>query len=105
LSEQDCEANIVSETYRTLTAKWGVLMNYEALGQVMGRSPDGLRLSLARGQGGWVQQVNAAKVRIGRRVMFRTEAIAALVDGVVSVPGAEPTSPDRAPRMLRSVRR
>lgn len=95
----------MSETYRTLTAKWGVLMNYEALGQVMGRSPDGLRLSLARGHGGWVQQVNSAKVRIGRRVMFRTEAIAALVDGDTTMPGTAPPTIDRAPKMLRSVKR
>jgi hypothetical protein len=71
----------VTETYRTLTAKWGVLMNYEALAQVMGRSPDGLRLSLTRGQSDWAREVNRAKIKIGRRVLFRTEQIAALIDG------------------------
>ncbi len=71
----------MSETYKTLADRWGVLLSYEALGQVMDRSPDGLRLSLAQNRTDWAQRVNAAKVRIGRRVLFRTSQIAALIDG------------------------
>jgi hypothetical protein len=71
----------MSETYKTLTDKWGVLLSYEALGQVMNRSPDGLRLSLAANRSDWAQRVNKAKVKIGRRVLFRASQIAALIDG------------------------
>ncbi len=71
----------MSETYKTLTDRWGVLLSYEALGQVMDRSPDGLRLSLSANRSDWARRVNAAKVRFGRRVFFRTEQIAALIDG------------------------
>jgi hypothetical protein len=71
----------MSETYKTLTDRWGVLMSYDALGQVMDRSPDGLRLSLAQNRSDWARRVNAAKVKIGRRVLFRTAQIAELIDG------------------------
>jgi hypothetical protein len=70
----------MSETYRTLAERWGVLLSYEALATVMDRSPDGLRLSLAANRSSWAQRINAAKVRFGRRVHFRTELIAALID-------------------------
>ena len=85
----------MSETYKTLTDRWGVLLSYEALGQVMDRSPDGLRLSLAQNRSDWARRVNAAKVKIGRRVLFRTAQIAALIDDHGS-----PPSPTRgAPRV------
>jgi hypothetical protein len=70
----------MSETYKTLADRWGVLLSYEALGQVMDRSPDGLRLSLAQNRSDWARRINAAKVKIGRRVLFRTAQIAALID-------------------------
>ena len=74
----------MSETDKTLAdrlvERWGELLTYDALGKVMHRSPDGLRLSLAQNRFGWAQRVNAAKVKIGRRVLFRTAQIAALID-------------------------
>jgi hypothetical protein len=70
----------VSETYKTLSDKHGVLLSVEVLAGVMDRSPDGLRLSLAANRSPWARRINAAKVRIGRRVHFRTELIAALID-------------------------
>ena len=71
---------MMSETYKTLTEQWGVLLDYQALSRVMHRSPDGLRLSLAQNRSEWARRVNAAKVKIGRRVLFRTEQIAQLID-------------------------
>jgi hypothetical protein len=71
----------VSNTYKELVDRWGVLLDYRALSAVMHRSPDGLRLSLSANRSDWARQVNAAKLRIGRRVLFRAEAIAALIDG------------------------
>jgi hypothetical protein len=71
----------VSETYRTLTERWGVLMSYDSVAEVMGRSPDGLRLSLAQNHSDWARALTAAKVKFGRRVHFRTAQIAQLIDG------------------------
>jgi hypothetical protein len=70
----------MSATYKMLVEKWGVLLDYQALSSVMHRSPDGLRLSLAQNGSEWARKVNAAKVKIGRRVLFRTEQIANLID-------------------------
>jgi hypothetical protein len=64
-----------------LSDRWGVMLDYKALSTVMHRSPHGLRLSLAQNRAEWAKQVNLAKVRIGRRVLFRTEQIAKLLDG------------------------
>jgi hypothetical protein len=69
-----------SPTLKALLEQWGVLLTYESLGKVMARSPDGLRLTLAQNTSDWAQRVNAAKVKIGRRVLFRTCEIAALID-------------------------
>ena len=71
----------MSATYKVLVEKWGVLLDYHALSNVMHRSPDGLRLSLAQNRSDWARQVNSAKVKIGRRVLFRTAQIADLIDG------------------------
>jgi hypothetical protein len=79
----------MSETYRTLADRWGVLLSYEALATVMDRSPDGLRLSLAQNRSPWARRINAAKVKIGRRVHFRTEQIAALIDDVTPDSGGD----------------
>lgn len=89
----------MSETYKTLSEKHGVLLSYEVLGRVMDRSPDGLRLSLAANRSAWAQRINAAKVRIGRRVHFRTELIAALIDdSTVVALGAEPAAAQQTGR-------
>lgn len=88
----------MSETYKTLTEKWGVLLSYEALGQVMNRSPDGLRLSLAQNRTDWARRVNATKVRIGRRVLFRTAQIAALIDGDGALRESAPRAASRRDR-------
>jgi hypothetical protein len=79
----------MSETFKTLSDKHGVLLSVEALARVMDRSPDGLRLSLAANRSLWAQRINSAKVRIGRRVHFRTELIAALIDESTIAPSAE----------------
>jgi hypothetical protein len=72
----------MTTTYKELVERWGVLLDYQALSSVMHRSPEGLRLSLSQNRADWARQVNAAKVKIGRRVLFRTEQIANLIDGV-----------------------
>jgi hypothetical protein len=91
----------MTATQKELLERWGVLMDYTALGAVMHRSRDGLRLSLAKNGTDWARRINAAKVRIGRRVLFRTVDIAALIDQPTSITEPESTTtegrvPDRA---------
>jgi hypothetical protein len=49
------------------------------LAKILDRSPEGLRISL-RSSGEWVKQINAARLRLGRRVYFRTSEIANVLD-------------------------
>jgi hypothetical protein len=70
----------MSSTYKALVERFGILLNYAQLGEVLQRRPDGLRLSLCKARGEWTQRVGAARVRIGRRVLFDTAEIAKLID-------------------------
>ncbi|MNQ89622.1 hypothetical protein D3C85_1049350 [compost metagenome] len=72
-------------TTEILTQQYGVLMTHEQLSTVMHRSTEGMRLSLSQNTSEWAKRVNAAKRKIGRRVLFRTVDIAQIVDdGVAS---------------------
>lgn len=66
-------------TEEILTRKYGALLTLTDLAEVLRRSPDGLRLSLAS-TGGYSDSLNKAKVRIGRRIYFRVADIALLLD-------------------------
>jgi hypothetical protein len=54
------------------------LLTIDQLAKLLDRSPEGLRISL-RGSKPWVQRINATRLRIGRRVYFRTSEIAVLL--------------------------
>jgi hypothetical protein len=62
-----------------LVKQYGPLLSLEDLAIILDRSPDGLRISL-RSSGEWVSQINAARLRLGRRVYFRTSEIANVLD-------------------------
>jgi hypothetical protein len=64
----------------TLIKQYGPLLSIAQLAQVLDRSPEGLRISL-RSSGAWVSRVNSAKLRLGRRVYFRTSEIAQVLSG------------------------
>ncbi len=64
----------------TLTKQYGPLLSIAQLATLLSRSPEGLRISL-RGRAEWVQQINAGRLRLGRRVYFRTSAISQLLSG------------------------
>ena len=59
----------------SLLKRYGPLMNLTDLASMLDRSPDGLRVTL-RSSGEWVERINAARLRLGRRVYFRTAEIA-----------------------------
>ena len=70
-------------TFNYLQKEYGPLMSLEALAQTLDRSPQGLRVSLNT-KTEISQAINATKRKIGRRIYFRTEAIANIIDGEIT---------------------
>lgn len=63
-----------------LTNQYGPLLSVAMLAKVLDRSAEGLRISL-RTDSDWSKPINAAKLKIGRRVYFRTAEIALVLSG------------------------
>lgn len=63
-----------------LTRQYGPLLSIAQLAKVLDRSAEGLRISL-RTDSEWSRQVNAAKLKLGRRVYFRTAEVAKVLSG------------------------
>ena len=63
-----------------LTGQYGPLLRMAQLAKVLDRSAEGLRVSL-RNDTEWAKQLNAAKMKLGRRVYFRTAEIAKFLGG------------------------
>jgi len=59
----------------TLIEQYGRLLSINQLPGILDRSPDGLRTTL-RSSGEWVNKFNAARLRSGRRLFFRTVEVA-----------------------------
>lgn len=64
----------------SLLQRFGPLISLAQLAKILDRSPDGLRISL-RTNNQFSSKFNEAKLKIGRRVYFRTSQIAELLDG------------------------
>lgn len=62
-----------------LIAKYGPLMTLAQLATTLERSIEGLRFGL-RSDNDFSRKVNAARVRLGRRIYFHTVKIAAALD-------------------------
>ncbi len=62
-----------------LIAKYGPLMSLSDLAETLKRSVEGVRNGLNKDMEPY-RKINAARVRIGRRVYFQTTKIAALLD-------------------------
>lgn len=75
----------MTATLATLKERYSVLMTLDQLAEILDRSPEGLRISLSTSRSNWAQHINATKVHIGRRIYFRTEAIARFIDEQFSV--------------------
>lgn len=75
----------MTATLATLKERYSVLMTLDQFAEILDRSPEGLRISLSTSRSNWAQHINATKVHIGRRIYFRTEAIARLIDEQFSV--------------------
>jgi hypothetical protein len=64
-----------------LVEKYGVLLTLPQLAETLKRSPDGLRLTL-RSPSEFSARMNAARIKLGRRVYFRTPQVAKLIDSM-----------------------
>lgn len=62
----------------SLQERYGPLLSMSHLAELLHRSPDGLRIAL-RATDGYAARINGAKIKIGRRVYFRTQDIADLL--------------------------
>ena len=62
-----------------LVKEYGPLMSLSELAMILDRTPAGLRSSL-RSSGDWIDGINAARLRLGRRIYFKTSQIANLLD-------------------------
>lgn len=62
----------------TLLTRYGPLLSINQLASVLDRSPDGLRISL-RTASEWSAKINTTRLKIGRRVYFRTSQVAQLL--------------------------
>ena len=63
-----------------LVTKYGPLMSVTALSSVLDRSPESVRVFI-RSNGESAQRLNLAKVKVGRRLYFRTAEIAEVLNG------------------------
>lgn len=63
-----------------LTQKYGPLMSAAQLATVLDRSVEGLRISL-RSDSEWSKPINSARLKLGRRVYFRTAEVAKVLSG------------------------
>ena len=62
-------------TEGTLIKQYGPLLSINQLAGILDRSADGLPTTL-RSSGEWVNKINAARLRSGRRLFFRTVEVA-----------------------------
>ena len=69
----------MNTTLDYLQSTYGPLMRMGSVAEVLGRSPEGLRVSLCKDDA-VSRHLNSGKVRIGRRVYFKAACIAELMD-------------------------
>lgn len=66
-------------TKNHLINQFGVLMTLDQLAILLKRSKDGLRITLNQSSP-LSKKLNTAKIKIGRRIHFKTEHIAEIID-------------------------
>lgn len=67
-------------TEEVLLQRYGSpLLTIQQVAEVLDRSPEGLRISLA-GEGDVARRLRPSKVKIGRRVYWRTNGVAQMID-------------------------
>ncbi len=74
-------SNFMKSTSDHLLEAYGPLMTIEQLAQVLSRKGSGLRGVLQKPTEPWMFELNRVKRRIGRRIYFPTDTVAALLNG------------------------
>lgn len=69
------------DTQTLLADKYGPLLTLVQLAKLLDRSPEGLRITLL-GNNDFARRLKPGRIKIGRRVYFRTATVAELIDGV-----------------------
>lgn len=67
-------------TAEHMIERYGELMSYEQLAVLLKRSESGLRVTMTRRTSDAAKVLGNARIRIGRRVYFRTKQIAELIE-------------------------
>lgn len=67
-------------TMNFLLEKYGPLLGYDQLAEILGRSADGLRVTVQSETNELARQLQPARRKIGRRVYFLTEHVAGLIE-------------------------
>lgn len=68
------------ETNERLVARFGELMTYPQLAELLKRSITGLRYSMSKQDSEFSKELLVARVKLGHRVYFRTDQVAEIVD-------------------------
>lgn len=69
----------MSTTESTIIKQYGILLSFKDCAELLGRSSEGLRVTLSR-DSELARKLKPAKIKIGRRVLFRASAFAKLLD-------------------------
>ena len=69
----------MSTTESTIIKQFGILLSFKDCAALLGRSSEGLRVTLSR-DSELARKLKPAKIKIGRRVLFRASALAKLLD-------------------------
>lgn len=70
----------MSTTTEYMLDRYGPLLSLSQLAGLFDRSPEGIRISLLH-DSDFSRQISPAKLKIGRRVYFRTEHVAKVISG------------------------
>ena len=66
-------------TEEIIIKQYGILLSFKDCAALLGRSSEGLRVTLSR-DSELARKLKPAKIKIGRRVLFRASSLAKLLD-------------------------
>ncbi|MDN7726272.1 MULTISPECIES: plasmid-related protein [Burkholderia] len=69
----------MTKTEELLVTRYGLLLSLTDLAGLLNRSVDGLRITLS-GNNQLARQIRPAKIKLGRRVMFKAAEVARFLD-------------------------
>jgi hypothetical protein len=69
----------MNTTEEVIIKQYGILLSFKDCAALLGRSSEGLRVTLSR-DSELARKLKPAKIKIGRRVLFRASSLAKLLD-------------------------